>query len=114
VTSLQSGSRAQRRFDTIVLGNVGRRLIKQCQPALDHGQEVVLHFCMRDVEPHTFLYTKGENRGKTGACLKSFLIRVYWIMVDGEYVYEAAKDNPDSADDSGDEVASDALEDWLP
>jgi hypothetical protein len=108
------GSRALRRFDAIVLGPVAQALIGQCQASVRSGRQVLVRFCMRDVKAHIFTHKKGEKAGQRDACLKSYLLWVYWIKVDGEYTYQAEPTVSDSADDADDTSDLDDLDDLLP
>lgn len=45
------------------------------------------------------------------SALKSFLVRVYWIKIDGEYIYQAAKAETLDAQDSDDAIGPDDSED---
>ena len=51
---------------------------------------------------------------RPGVCLKSHLVRVYWIKVDGEYIYQDERKESDSAENSDDVDGIDGSEDfWL-
>lgn len=107
------GSRERRRFDAMVLGQVAQALIRQCRTALEAGQEILINFCMRDVRAHTFTYSKGKNAGQLGSCLKSNLVRIYWIKIDGEYTFKAEPSEADSEDTSSDPDDPADLDDLL-
>jgi hypothetical protein len=96
------GSRELRRFDTMVLGQVAQALIRQCRTALEAKQEILINFCMRDVLAHTFTYSRGKKAGQLGSCLKSSLVRIYWIKIDGEYTFKAEPKEAESEDASVD------------
>jgi Protein of unknown function (DUF3577) len=107
-------SRELRRIDAIVLGEVAQALIRQCQTALEAGQEILINFCMRDVLAHTFKYSKGKKAGQLGSWLKSNLVWVYWIKVDGEYTFQAEPGTAESEDTSADmDDADDSDDFWL-
>jgi hypothetical protein len=98
----KSGSRQLRRFDALVLGQVAQALIRQCRTALEARQEILINFCMRDVLAHTFTYSKGKKAGQLGSCLKSNLVRIYWIKIDGEFTFQAEPSETESEDTSAD------------
>lgn len=107
------GSRELRRFDAIILGEVAQALIRQCRKALEAGQEILINFCMRDVVAHTFTYPKGKKAGQLGSCLKSNLVRVYWIRIDGEYTFQAEPNKAESEDTFADMDDPADLDDFL-
>lgn len=94
------GTRELRRFDTMVLGRVAQALIRQCRTALEADQEILINFCMRDVQAHTFKYSKGKKAGQLGSCLKSNLVRIYWIKIDGEFTFQTEPSEMESEDTS--------------
>lgn len=87
------------RFDCRVNGTEARALIARLMPKINETftaadgttarHKVLCGFRLGDLYAETFTYTKGERAGQTGVSLKARLLRLNWVMVDGEFVYRA-------------------------
>ncbi|EEP9821182.1 DUF3577 domain-containing protein [Salmonella enterica subsp. diarizonae] len=79
------------RFDVTVAGKDATSLINRCQKACDEDKKVMIAFVLSGVKPDIFTLSKGEHAGENRVSLKTRLIRIDWIKVDGEIVYKAEK-----------------------
>lgn len=76
-------------FDCRVSGSEAEKLIRRSQAAVDAGKKVLVGFTIGDIYTETFVYAGGTKKGETGVTLKGRLLRIGWIKVDGETVYQA-------------------------
>lgn len=83
-------------FDCRVSGSEAEKLIRRSQPAVDAGKKVLVGFTIGDIYTETFTYAAGPKKGETGVTLKGRLLRISWIKVDGETVYQAAAETPEA------------------
>lgn len=83
------------RFDITVAGKEATSLINRCQKSCDDDKKVMIGFVLSGVKPDIFTLSKGEHAGESRVSLKSRLIRVDWVKIDGEIVYKAER--PDSS-----------------
>lgn len=85
-------------FDCNIVGAEAEKLIRRCSDAVEAEKKVLISFVMADLWYDTFTYTKDNDyhkKGDVGVSLKSRLIRVKTIKVDGELKYqETKKDKP--------------------
>lgn len=85
-------------FDCNIVGAEAEKLIRRCSDAVEAEKKVLISFVMADLWYDTFTYTKDNDyrkKGDVGVSLKSRLIRVKMIKVDGELKYqETKKDKP--------------------
>jgi len=77
-------------FDTRVSGEEAEKLIRRCQPAAEDGKKVLVGFTIGDIYTDTFVYQRGDKKGETGVTLKGRLLRISFIKVDGETVWQQA------------------------
>ncbi|EGO7326723.1 DUF3577 domain-containing protein [Salmonella enterica] len=82
------------RFDVTVAGKDATSLINRCQKSCDEDKKVMIGFVLSGIKTDIFTLTKGEHAGENRVCLKTRLIRVDWIKIDGKIVHKAEK--PDS------------------
>ncbi|EGN4906558.1 DUF3577 domain-containing protein [Salmonella enterica] len=82
------------RFDVTVAGKDATSLINRCQKSCDEDKKVMVGFVLSGIQPGIFTLTKGEHAGENRVTLKTRLIRVDWIKIDGKIAYKAEK--PDS------------------
>jgi hypothetical protein len=75
------------RFDCNVTGHEAITLVKKCQQADKDCKKILIGFKLGDLTPETFIYNKGTKSGETGISLKSRLLFISWIKIDGESVY---------------------------
>lgn len=95
-------------FDAKVVGSdaeaVIRRYMDQINAKADANEEkpkVLVSFKLGDLTPETFTFQKGEHQGETGVSLKTRLLRIEWVRIDGEEVYTAPAHEGDSESDQG-------------
>lgn len=55
---------------------------------------MLIHFRLGNLYADTFVYSKGERKGKTGVSLKAHLLHIGMIKIDGEEVYQAERPEP--------------------
>ncbi|EDW3873407.1 DUF3577 domain-containing protein [Salmonella enterica] len=79
------------RFDVTVAGKDATSLINRCQKSSDEDKKVMIGFVLSGIKPDIFTLTKGDHAGENRVSLKTRLIRVDWIKIDGEIVYKAEK-----------------------
>jgi hypothetical protein len=81
------------RFDCRVSGTEAQELIRKYKADVEAEKKVLVGFKIGDLYPTTFVYDKGERKGQTGVSLKSHLLRITFIKVDGQLVYQAPREN---------------------
>ncbi len=87
------------RFDCRVVGQEAERLVREHMEAInDRDTKVLCGFRIGDLYTETFTYEKGERAGETGVSLKARLLRLEWVKIDGETVYQRLRQNEASAD----------------
>lgn len=91
------------RFDAKVAGSEAQKVIRDLMDAInDRDRKVLGSYKLGDLYTDTFVYDKGDRAGQTGISLKTRLLRLAWVKVDGEVVYraplEAAPAVPDQAE----------------
>lgn len=91
-----------RNFDLRLADAEAEHLIRRCADAVDSKQKVQVSFRLDDMQADFFTRTKGENAGELVPILKSNLVYVGSIKVDGELEYKAA---PKATDESAREDA---------
>ncbi|GAB3683644.1 STY4534 family ICE replication protein [Salinisphaera aquimarina] len=102
------------RFDCRISGSKAIDLVQQYQDAVKQDRKVLIGFRLGDLYVDTFTYAKGERAGETGVSLKSRLLYIGFIKIDGETVYsaETASDDGEETEsqhsDSGSETASES------
>ena len=103
------------RFDCKVAGTEAEEVIKSVEKDVEDEKKVLVSFKIGDLYTDTFTYSKGKRAGETGVSLKTRLLKIYWVKVDGETVYTAPKpeteSDADQADDEASAVVSDANQD---
>ncbi|EAA9217000.1 DUF3577 domain-containing protein [Salmonella enterica] len=82
------------RFDVTVAGKDATSLINRCQKSCDEDKKVMIGFVLSGIKTDIFTLTKGDHSGENRVSLKTRLIRVDWIKIDGKIAYKAEK--PDS------------------
>ncbi|MEJ2405357.1 MAG: DUF3577 domain-containing protein [Candidatus Thiodiazotropha sp.] len=99
------------RFDCRVVGGVAKEVIEQFMPQInDQGRmasdgttlrhKVLAGFRLGDLYADTFTYQKGKKEGEIGVSLKARLLRLDWVKVDGNFVYQANIDTSESKSES--------------
>ena len=78
------------RFDAKVAGSEAQKVIQDLMPIInDRNRKVLAAFKLGDLYVDQFTYETGEKAGQTGVSLKTRLLRLAWVKVDGEFVYRA-------------------------
>jgi hypothetical protein len=91
------------RFDAKVAGSEAQKVIRDLMDTInDRDRKVLAAFKLGDLYLDQFTYEAGEKAGQTGISLKTRLLRLAWVKVDGEFVYRAPLDTasalPDQAE----------------
>lgn len=79
------------RFDITVAGKETTALIHRCQKAVDEDKKVLLGFTLSNLSADIFTLSKGEHAGEQRVSLRARLIKIDWIKVGQEKVYQAEK-----------------------
>ena len=77
------------KFDCKVSGEEAEKLIQMLQKACDEKKKILIDFKLGDLYTELFTYEKGEKTGQTGISLKTRLLKIYSIRIDGNLVYTA-------------------------
>jgi len=90
------------RFDAKVAGSEAQKVIRDLMDDINNrDRKVLAAFKLGDLYLDQFTYETGEKAGQTGVSLKTRLLRLAWVKVDGEVVYRAPLDPaslPDQAE----------------
>ena len=91
------------RFDAKVAGSEAQKVIRDLMDTInDRDRKVLAAFKLGDLYLDQFTYETGEKAGQNGISLKTRLLRLAWVKVDGEFVYRAPLDTasalPDQAE----------------
>ncbi len=79
-------------FECLVSGDSLVALIRRLQPEVEAARKVLMRFTLSDLTAEPFAFHNGDRAGKTGIRLKSRLLQVAWVRVDGEPFYLAASE----------------------
>ena len=78
------------RFDSKIAGAEAQNVIRDLMAEInDRDRKVLAAFKLGDLYVDQFTYESGEKAGQTGTSLKTRLLRLAWVKVDGEFVYRA-------------------------
>ncbi len=78
------------RFDSKLAGAQAQKVIRDLMAEInDRDRKVLAAFKLGDLYVDQFTYETGEKAGQTGTSLKTRLLRLEWVKVDGETVYRA-------------------------
>lgn len=83
-------------FECNLTGEKAKHLISKCIEASDLGKKILITFCLGDLYPETFTYTKGDKQGQTGVSLKARLLKVSSIKIDGELKYSEKEESSET------------------
>lgn len=83
-----------RYIETTVADDSAQHLVQRCIQAVNAKKKVLLAFTLNDMKAEAYVRTKGERAGEVGGSLKSKLVRVGLIKVDGEQVYPLKSEAP--------------------
>ncbi|GAD24648.1 DUF3577 domain-containing protein [Acidovorax sp. MR-S7] len=86
------GEPEYRYFDTIVATPEAEHLVRRCVQAIEGDRKVLIGFKLNDMKVDPYIRTKGEDAGKPAADLKSNLIHIGLIKIDGKKVYPLTPD----------------------
>jgi hypothetical protein len=98
------------RFDCRVVGEAAKEVIERLMPLINEQRQVASNgstlrhkvlagFRLSDLYAEPFTYRKGEREGEIGISLKTRLLRLDWVKVDGNIVYQT--NTGESADQTG-------------
>ncbi|MCO6055773.1 DUF3577 domain-containing protein [Pseudomonas sp. MOB-449] len=94
-----------RYIETIVADDSAQHLVQRCIQAVEAQKKVLLAFTLNDMKAESYIRTKGEHAGEVGGSLKSKLVQVSLIKIDGQQVYPLKAEAPVSQDaDAPDET----------
>ncbi len=78
------------RFDSKIAGAEAQQVIRDLMDEInDRDRKVLAAFKLGDLYVDQFTYESGEKAGQTGTSLKTRLLRLAWVKVDGEFVRRA-------------------------
>ena len=77
-------------FDSKIAGAEAQKVIRDLMAEInDRDRKVLAAFKLGDLYVDQFTYETGEKAGETGVSLKTRLLRLEWVKVDGKTVYRA-------------------------
>lgn len=76
-----------RYIDTIVTTDTACSLVNLCVQAVEAKSKVLIAFRLNDMKAEAYTRTQGEHAGKPAASLKSKLIHIGLIKIDGQQVH---------------------------
>src|SRR3546814_913929 len=79
-----------RYIDTIVATTDAQHLVRRCVEAVEAERKVLIAFRLNDMKTDPYIRTKGERAGEADLSLKSNLVHIGLIKVDGKQVYPTA------------------------
>ncbi len=88
-----------RYIDTIVATTDAQHLVRRCVEAVEAERKVLIAFRLNDMKTDPYIRTKGERAGEADLSLKSNLVHIGLIKVDGKQVYPIASQAPVTDDD---------------
>ncbi|ABI58399.1 DUF3577 domain-containing protein [Nitrosomonas eutropha] len=89
-----------RYIDTIVATIDAQHLVRRCVEAVVAERKVLIAFRLNDMKTDPYLRIKGDRAGEAALSLKSNLVHISLIKVDGQQVYPAVDLAPVSEDAS--------------
>lgn len=76
-----------RYIDTIVTSTEAQQLVRQHVQDVQDDRKVLIAFRLNDIRAEPYRRTKGERAGEAAVSLKSTLVHIGLVKVDGERVY---------------------------
>lgn len=76
-----------RYVDTVVTATDAQHLVRRCMQAVSEEKKVLVSFRLNDMKAEPYIRTQGEHAGEAGANLKSKLVHIGLIKIDGQQVY---------------------------
>lgn len=89
-----------RYIDTVVTTTDAQHLVRRCIQAVSEEKKVLVSFRLNDMKAEPYIRTKGEHAGEAGANLKSKLIHIGSIKIDGQLVYSIPTETKQESTDS--------------
>ena len=83
----KAGEAQYTHFQVIPAGDEVNEVVRLMKPYVDGKRKVLISFDLGNVRGQAFLYKDGPREGEPGASLRARLIRVNWVKVDGNVVY---------------------------
>ena len=84
-------------FDCKVVGEKALELVAQYESqANDPRHKVLVGFCLGDLCPSIYMRRSADNASKPDVSLKTHLLKIDWIKVDGVQVYKATAEDNDA------------------
>ena len=86
-----------RYFDCNIVGEEAEKLIRRCSDAVETEKKVLISFVLGDLWTDTYILskdTKFHKKGDVAVTLKSRLLRVKMIKIDGELRYQEQPNKP--------------------
>lgn len=87
-----------RYIETTVADDSAQHLVQRCIQAVEAKKKVLLAFTLNDMKTEAYVRSKGEHAGEVGGSLKSKLMGIGLIKVDGVQVYPVESTAPASED----------------
>jgi len=82
-------------FDCSVVGTEAKALFDTHLSSVKKDDTVTASFKLGDLYPETFVHGSGEKQGQTGVCLKARLLKITYLKVNGDIVFQSS---PQAAD----------------
>jgi len=102
-------------YDCRVTGAIAKELTTKYATAINTGETVFVHFTTSGLWASPFTYQAGEKKGQPGACLRTNLLNMKLVMINGETVYTAPpKEGASDAAPSDIAGETEGFEDGLP
>ena len=80
-------------FDVKVVGNDAKELLARFQDVInDRSRNVFASVRLSDLTVSSFVYQKGERKGETGYAIKTRLLAIESLAIDGNVVYRRSED----------------------
>ncbi|HCI1801376.1 TPA: DUF3577 domain-containing protein [Pseudomonas aeruginosa] len=80
-----------RYVDTIVATPEAEHLVRRCVQAIEGDRKVLVAFRLNDMKIDPYIRTKGARAGEPAASLKSTLVHIGLIKIDGAQVYPTSQ-----------------------
>jgi len=84
-------------FDATVDDKDADHLVRGCVDAVTAKRKVLIGFRFGDLKTEAFTFSTGERAGEIGVNLKTRLLKINWIKIDGVKAYPLAAKDDDSA-----------------
>lgn len=99
------------RFDITAAGKDTTALISRCQKAVDEDKKVLLGFTLSNLSADIFTLSKGDHAGEQRVSLRARLIKIDWIKVGQEKVFQSEKSDstPPSSENTPQAYASNSF-----